>query len=83
MSVGTKERRTEPVTGHRQDAAGAWHVVRTAPCDGCGCPWDYSVDEVGLVWEPGPEIDDACTDPQCDCHVAPIRGMPFRVRAGR
>lgn len=82
MSVATKDRRPNAViSGRRLDAAGRWHDVASTPCDECGCPWDYSIDEPGLVWEPGPRIEDECSDPECDCHVAPIMGMRFLVRA--
>jgi hypothetical protein len=80
MSVATKERAPAiEITGHRQDTEGKWYVVATAPCDECGCDWDYSVDQPGVLWEPGPDIDEECSDPECLCHVAPIMGMPFLV----
>ena len=75
--------RTEPsAVGFRKDAAGRPHPVASAVCESCGCPFEYALDEVGIIWERGSEISPACDDETCDCHVAPIQGLRFTVRAG-
>jgi hypothetical protein len=63
----------------RRDSQGVWHPIATAACEECGCPYDYSIDEPGLVWEAGEDISDECLDPVCDCHVIPVEGLRFRL----
>lgn len=68
-----------PEASMRRDGNGRWHRVGSAPCEGCGCLYDYSIDELGIVWEAGPSTEADCSDPRCDCHVTPIVGSPFHV----
>ncbi|MBI4260591.1 MAG: hypothetical protein HY658_08500 [Actinobacteria bacterium] len=63
----------------RADVGGHRHRVARTPCDDCGCPWEYSIDEPGVFWEPGPARADDCGDRACDCHIAPLDGIRFRV----
>jgi hypothetical protein len=63
----------------RQDSTGRWHIVRSTPCEECGCPYHYSIDEPGLVWEAGDEISAACTESMCDCHLNPLKGLTFKL----
>ncbi len=65
--------------GARQDIAGFWHRVNTAPCEECGCPYDYSLDEVGVIWEAGENVEEDCLDATCDCHITPVAGLRFRL----
>ena len=69
-------------TGERQDAIGNRYLVGTAPCEECGCPFDFSVEPPGVVWEAGSEIQEECSDPACECHIDPIIGLPFLVHIG-
>ena len=61
----------------RRDTLGVWHEVATAPCEECGCLYDYSIDVPGLAWEAGEAASPSCPDPTCDCHVLPENGVPF------
>ena len=63
----------------RLDTTGRLHRVRSAPCEECGCSYDYSIDEPGMLWEAGPAIEDGCLDPVCECHVIPVIGLPFHL----
>jgi len=63
----------------RLDESGIPHAVASIPCIECGCPWEYSLDELGLWWDAGPEISQDCTDPLCDCHLDATRGLRFRA----
>ena len=74
-----------PEASIRQDRNGRWHQVGSAPCEECGCLYDFSTDELGIIWEAGPSIAADCLDPLCDCHVTPILGTPFHVttKSGR
>ena len=63
----------------RQDARGHWHDVGSAPCETCGCLYDYSIDELGIIWDAGSTIGTGCVDELCECHVTPVMGIPFRV----
>ena len=63
----------------RKDAKGRWHAVATAPCEECGCPFDYSLDEPGLIWEAGSTVDGECLNDLCECHLMPIEGLTFRL----
>jgi hypothetical protein len=65
----------------KQDEAGFWHKVASTPCEECGCAYFYSLDEVGLWWEPGDDVELGCRDQQCDCHVKPVQGIRFTVRS--
>lgn len=65
--------------GVRQDAKGRWHTVAAKPCEDCGCPYDYSLDVPGIVWEAGANIDRECLDDMCDCHVVPVMGQVFLI----
>jgi hypothetical protein len=69
----------ETDTGMRRDSAGVWHLVATTPCEECGCPYAYSLDEFGIVWEAGPNIGDGCLDDMCGCHVIPVMGLLFNL----
>jgi hypothetical protein len=66
-------------TEMRQDSDHVWHLVATAPCEECGCPYAYSLDELGIVWEAGPNIEQDCLDDMCDCHVLPVAGLRFSL----
>jgi hypothetical protein len=74
----TKEKLEERAST-RQDIAGHWHAVEAAPCEQCGCPFDYSVDEPGVIWEAGASIAEGCVDDMCECHVTPIEGLIFAL----
>jgi hypothetical protein len=63
----------------KMDANGRWHTAASTPCEECGCLYFYSVDTPGTLWEAGPDIDDACLDDMCDCHVVPVMGVVFRL----
>jgi hypothetical protein len=63
--------------GVRLDGGGRWHTVAAAPCEDCGCPYDFSLDTPGLVWEAGSNIEPECLDDMCDCHITPARGQVF------
>jgi len=65
--------------GVRVDTNGTWHTVASAPCEDCGCPYDFSLDTPGLVWEAGSNIDPDCLDDMCDCHVVPAMGQVFAL----
>jgi hypothetical protein len=75
----TAGRETEIDAAMRQDSIGTWHIVTTTPCEECGCPYAYSLDELGLVWEAGPNIEDSCLNDTCDCHVIPVMGARFKL----
>jgi hypothetical protein len=79
MTTTTVDPRT---TEGRRDTAGRWHHVAEMPCEWCGCPWAYSLDEPGVFWEPGPVWSRGCEDRACDCHTAPFQGMPATLHAG-
>jgi hypothetical protein len=71
---------TEPAVLSRQDVTGRWHRVASAPCEACGCCFEYSLDEPGVVvWEAGDTIEEGCLDDLCDCHVAPVSGLRFKL----
>jgi hypothetical protein len=53
--------------------------VATAPCEECGCAYDYSIDDPGIVWEAGSAIDANCLNELCDCHLLPVHGTPVRL----
>jgi len=59
--------------GTRDDVLGGSHPVAEARC-ACGCPYLYAADDLALFWEPGDRVSGVCTDPACECHVAPLRG---------
>lgn len=69
----------KPKVKTRRDSAGRWHIVASTPCEECGCPYDYSLDEPGIVWEAGGDIDPDCLDDMCDCHVVPVMGLVFKL----
>jgi hypothetical protein len=71
--------KTEESEKHLRDVAGRRHRVSSAPCEECGCSYWYSLDEPGLVWEAGTEVEDDCLDILCDCHLDPIMGLRFRI----
>jgi hypothetical protein len=62
---------------YRHDQRGWWHEVDSAPCDDCGCRYDYSIDQPGALWEAGPSIEGGCRDRRCDCHADPMMGDVF------
>jgi hypothetical protein len=64
---------TEPVRT-RIDPHGKVHRVASVPCEECGCPFDYSLDALGILWEPGLTFQPGCLDRTCMCHTSPIRG---------
>ena len=70
FAEGEPEGRTP---GVRRDASGRPHRVARARC-ACGCPYLYAADDLALFWEPGHWITPGCTDAECQCHVAPLRG---------
>lgn len=73
---------TQPAALARQDDTGRWHRVASTPCEDCGCRYQYSVDEPGIVvWEPGEAVEEGCVDDLCDCHVAPVSGVRFKVNS--
>jgi hypothetical protein len=63
----------------RQDQEGHWHTAAAASCEECCCRYFYSLDRPGIVWEAGADIDDACLNDLCDCHITPVRGQVFRL----
>ena len=67
------------VAEKRRDTKGRWHSVAAAPCEDCGCLYDYSLDEPGVVWEAGARVDDNCLDELCECHLMSIQGLPFKL----
>jgi hypothetical protein len=69
----------EPTKVRRQDGAGRWHLVASTPCEDCGCNYDYSLEEPGIVWEPGETVEAGCLDELCDCHVFPVLGLRFKL----
>jgi hypothetical protein len=73
-------RATPTKTGYRKDSSGRRHPVASAACESCACPFEYALDEVGIIWERGSQVSRACEDETCDCHVAPIQGLRFTVR---
>ena len=79
MSGTTQVMERAVETRTRLDSRGKRYEVASLPCDGCGCPWDYSIDEMGVSWDAGPEISDECSDPECTCHVDPVIGIPLLV----
>jgi hypothetical protein len=60
----------------RTDVGGRHHRVASSPCEECGCLFDYSLEEPGVIWEAGPDIGDECVNQLCVCHVLPSRGLP-------
>jgi hypothetical protein len=63
----------------RQDSRGRWHDVGSAPCEECGCLYDYSIDDLGIIWDAGPAIGPECAHELCDCPVTPVMGIPFHI----
>ncbi len=43
-------------------------------CYGCGCRYLFAEDDHDLVWEPGRDVQNACTDDLCECHTASLIG---------
>ena len=70
---------TEKRLVRRMDTTGQWHRVATAPCEACGCAYDFSLDEPGIIWEPGEVHSPDCLDDLCDCHVFPVMGLRFKL----
>ena len=58
----------------RTDPHGKVHRVASVPCEECGCRFDYSLDALGILWEPGLTFEPGCLDRTCTCHTSPIRG---------
>jgi hypothetical protein len=58
----------------RQDALGDWHQVMRDVCYGCGCAYYVAEDDHDLVWEPGTQRLQGCTDDLCECHTAAVVG---------
>jgi hypothetical protein len=69
----------ERIEARRRDVRGKWHRVESAPCEECGCPYDYSVDDPGVFWEAGSNLSEDCLDSMCDCHVMPVLGLPVSL----
>lgn len=63
----------------RQNTAGRSHVVASTPCEECGCHYDHSLDEPGIVLEAAEAIEEGCLDGLCDCHVFPAVGIRFKL----
>jgi hypothetical protein len=63
----------------RLDSSGRSHAVESEPCEGCGCLFDYAIDNPAIIWEAGPDIEPDCLDSMCDCHVVPTMGLTFRL----
>jgi hypothetical protein len=70
---------TDQMLRMRKDTNGLWHAVGSTPCEECGCLFDYSLDEPGVVWEAGARVDDRCLNELCTCHLMPIQGLPFKL----
>ena len=69
----------EAFVATRRDVRGKWHRVGSAPCEECGCPYDYSLDDPGVFWEAGANTSGDCLDEMCDCHVMPVLGLPVKL----
>jgi hypothetical protein len=65
-----------------RDARGRWHEVAELACESCGCPWQYALDDPGVFWEAGATVSDGCEDTACECHVAPLQGLPAHLLTG-
>lgn len=78
VAVASGQPKVQELAGARprQDTAGVRHRVVRVPCAMCGCPNDYSLEELGLIyiWEAGPVVEPACLDVLCECHLGDRAG---------